>query len=89
MISLMWSCQIDGRAPLGQLKALLTEKATPHGQWEGSLAGRQPYLMHKASRKACLCRVNPYSAMGMAVSQENAPLSLDPWQPVLMTTSAL
>ena len=71
----MQSCQIDGRGPLGQLKAWLTT----HGQWEGSRAGRQPYLMYKASWKACLCRVNPYSAMGMAVSQEDAPLSLDPW----------
>ena len=86
MISLMWSCRIDKRASLGQLKA----KTTPHGLWEGSLAGRQPYLMHKASRKACLCSVNPYSAMGMAVSQEDAPSHLlDPWQPVvMMTTSA-
>ena len=75
---------------MGQLNAWLTEETTPHGQWEGSLAGRQPYLMHKAFQKACLCRVNPYSAMGMAVSQEDAPLSLDPWQPVvMMTTSAL
>ena len=88
MISLMRSSRIDGRVPLEQLKAWLTEKAAPHGQWEGSLAGCQPYL--KASWEACLCRVNPYSAVGMAVSQVDASLSLDPWLPVvMMTTSAL
>ena len=76
VISLMRSCRIDGRTTLGQLKAWLTEKATPHGQWDRGLAGCQPYLMHKESRKACLCWVKPYLAMGMAVSQEDAPSHL-------------
>ena len=49
VISLMRSCRIDGRAPLGQLKAWLTEKATPHEQWEGSLAGHQPHMMQGES----------------------------------------
>ena len=41
-----------------------------------SLAGVHPNLRHRASLKACLCRLKPYLARGMAVSQEDAPFSL-------------
>ena len=52
-------------------------KGLPHGQWEGKLAGCHPYLIQRASLNACLERENPNSDRGMAVSQAEAPLSLD------------
>ena len=42
--------------------------------------GSQPYLKHRASRNALLCRVNPNSATERAVNQLEAPSpELVPW----------
>ena len=48
----------------------------PQGQCEASLADVHPYLRERASRKACLCRLNPYLDSGVVVSQDGAPFSL-------------
>ena len=40
--SLMSLCLIDGRAPLGQLKACSTEKLQPQTQCDGILDGFHP-----------------------------------------------
>ena len=42
----------------------------------GRLDGCQPYLRHRASRNADLCKVNPCCSSGIAVSQQEAPFSL-------------
>ena len=49
--------------------------------FDGSLSGVQPYRRARASWKAPLCRVKPYSVSGKAVSgkavsQEEEPFSL-------------
>ena len=41
------------------LRTWPTLKASPHGQCDGSRAGCHSYRTHKASLKACLCRLNP------------------------------
>ena len=76
-MSLMALWRMEGMAPLGQLRAWLTLKGWPHGQCEASLAGVHPNLKHRASLKACLCRLKPYLARGMAVIQEDVPF--DHW----------
>ena len=76
----MSSCLIDGRAPLGQLKACSTEKLHPQTQCVGNLDGFHPYLRHIASRKELLWRVKLWSAMGSATTQiEVLFCSLIPW----------
>ena len=54
--SLMSLCLIEGRAPVGQLKACSTEKLQPHTQCEGIRVGFQPYRRHNASLKDPLWR---------------------------------
>ena len=44
--------------------------------FDGNLSGVQPYRRARASWKAPLCRVKPYSVSGKAVSQEEEPFSL-------------
>ena len=49
----------------------------PHTQFAGKSGGCHPYLRHRASLKAPLCRAKPCSAMGRADSQLDAPFSLE------------
>ena len=53
-------CQRVGKAPLGQFRAWLMEKAPPHSHLAGSFSGSHPYLKHKASRNAPLGSTNPW-----------------------------
>ena len=75
MRSLISLCLIDGNPPFGQDKACSTENWVPQSQLMGVRDGSHPYRKHRASRKALLCRVNPNSATGRAVSQLEAPFS--------------
>ena len=74
--SLMSLCLIEGRAPVGQLKAYSTEKLQPHTQCEGIRVGFQPYWRHNASLKDPLWRAKLCSAMCSATTQLDAPFSL-------------
>ena len=67
--SLISLCLIDGKPPLGQDKTCSTENWVPHSHSMGMREGSQPYLKHRASRKALLCKVNLNSATGRAVNQ--------------------
>ena len=49
----------------------------PHTQFAGKSGGCHPYLRHRASLKAPLCRAKPCSAMGRADSQLDAPFSFE------------
>ena len=69
-------CLIDGKPPLAQDRACSTEKEAPQAHFDCSLSGVQPYRRARASWKAPLCRVKPYSVSGKAVSQEEEPFSL-------------
>ena len=69
-------CLIEGRAPVGQLKACSTEKLQPHTQCEGIRVGFQPYRRHNASLKDPLWRAKLCLAMGSATDQERALLEL-------------
>ena len=51
------------------------ENGAPHEQWLGSLGGSQSQPKQRASRKACLCRENPWDLMGSVVSHVDAPFS--------------
>ena len=71
---LLW--RIEGNPPLEQERACSTEKEAPQTQCEGVRAGSQPYLRHRASTKAPLCKQKPCSLMGRVVSQLEEPFSL-------------
>ena len=75
MRSLISVCLIDGNPPFGQDKACSTENWVPQSQLKGVHDDSHLYRKHRASRKALLCRVNPNSATGRAVSQLDAPFS--------------
>ena len=45
-------CLIEGKPPLGQLRACSTVNLTPQTQWAGKCGGCHPYLKHSASRNA-------------------------------------
>ena len=77
VISLISLCRIEGKPPQEQLKACSIVNFWSHTQREGSWSGCQPYLRHKASRKAPLWRVNPWSAIGRVLSHVEAPFSDD------------
>ena len=70
-------CLIDGNPPQGQLKACSMVRCFPHTQFAGKSGGCYPYLRHRASLKAPLCRAKPCSAMGRADSQLDAPFSFE------------
>ena len=71
VMSLVWPCQMDGKSLLWQLKACMANSVGYPTRAVGCESWRLPtiYLMHKASLKACLCRVNPNSAMRIGLSQ--------------------
>jgi len=66
-----------GRPPHGQLKTCSTENCFPRTQPEGNTGGHHPYLKHKESQKAPLCKQTPWSSIGRAVSQLEEALSED------------
>ena len=68
-------CLIDGKSSFGQDMACSTENCEPQSQWMGVRDGIHPYHKHRASRNVLLCRVNPNSAIGRAVSQLDTPFS--------------
>ena len=76
--SLISLCLIEGRAPVGQLKACSTKKLQPHTQCEGIRVGFQPYRRHNASLKDPLWRAKLCSAMGSATDQEGPYLNYLP-----------
>ena len=85
--SLMSLCLIEGRAPVGQLKACSTEKLQPHTQCEGIRVGFQPYRRHNSSLKDPLWRAKLCSAMGSDISlvyAENCRLT-DSWVVLVFT----
>ena len=73
--SLILLCLMMGNAPFRQEKAWSMLKGTPQTQWDGRRLRGHPYCRHKASRNACLCRLNPESVIGMAVIHQDAPSS--------------
>ena len=77
MISLILLCRVEGKPPWEQLRACSIGNFWSQTRREGSCSGYQPYLKHKASRKAPLWRVNPWSAIGRIVSHVEAPFSDD------------
>ena len=75
-------CQItdlivsDGReASFSTDRVCSTEKETPQSHFDGNLSGVQPYLNARASWNAFLCKQNPCSLSGIAVSHVEDPLS--------------
>ena len=70
-------CLIHGNPPQGQLKACSMVKCFPQTQLAGRSGGRHPYLRHRASLNAPLCRAKPCSAIGRAESQLEAPFSFE------------
>ena len=70
-------CLIEGKPPQGQLRACSMVSCFPQTHFAGKSGGLHPYLRHRASLKAPLCRAKPCSAMGRAESQLEAPFSLE------------
>ena len=74
-VSLTSLCLAIGKPPLGQERACPTDIPAPQAQCVGRLAGVQPYLRARASRKAPLWRVRPYCSKGRADNQLEDPFS--------------
>ena len=69
-------CRKVGKPPFLQDRACSTVKVLSQSHFEGRLDGVHPYLRARASWKAALCSVNPWSLRGRTVSQVEAPFSL-------------
>ena len=68
---------VTDRWETATVQCMFHREGFPHTQLVGSFDGRQPYLRHRASRKAPLWRANPCSAIGKVDSQLEAPFSLE------------
>ena len=75
VISLTSLCLTAGKPPVLQVRACSTLNGCPQLQWDGEFWSGQPYLSERLSLQAALCRANPCSSMGSAVSQVDAPFS--------------
>ena len=69
-------CRRIGRPPWGQLSAWSISRGLPQTHVVGNAGTGQPYRRQRASRNAPFGRANPWSAIGRAVSQLEAPFSL-------------
>ena len=70
------SCGSIGKPPLLQDKECSTEEVEPQEQLEGRRDGCQPYLKAKASWKAPLYKVKPYSCISrVSANWKHAPFS--------------
>ena len=69
-------CRKVGKPPLLQDRACSTVRVLSQSHFGGRLDGVHPYLRARASWKAALCSVNPWSLRGRTVSQVEAPFSL-------------
>ena len=66
---------MEGKPSLAQDRAFSIEKETLQSHFDGNLFGVQPYLNARASWNGLLCKKNPCSLSGIALSHVEDPLS--------------